>query len=128
MSPCTFDAFATTSGCLVLWTFSKRISKNIIGYHPIRRPRLVNKEEFIECYCEGRKAVSKKDIIKNAWNKAGLYPWDPNIVIGKLPINININIRSVTPPGAGLTINGFKMPANVEQIHDLIQAIKYLDP
>ena len=128
MSSCLFDAFAPTSGCLILWTFSKRISKNIVGYHPIRRPRLVNKEYFIESYCEARKAVGKKYIIRNAWKKAGLCPWDPNIAIGKLPTNINIDIRPVTPPGTGLTLNGFKTLANVQQMYDLIQAIKYLDP
>lgn len=66
-------------------------------------------------------------MIKNAWKKAGLSPWDPNIIIGKLPVNINISIRPVTPSKAGVTVNGFKTPTNVQQIQDLLQAIGNID-
>ena len=88
----------------------------------------VNKQEFIECYCKARKAVGRELVIKNAWKKAGLSPWDPHVVIGKLPINIDISIRPVTPLKAGLMINGVKTPANLQQINELFQAVKNIDP
>lgn len=73
----------------------------------------VNKQEFIEYYYKARKAVSRELIIKNAWKKAGLSPWDPYIVIRKLPINIDINIYLVILLKAGLIINGVKIPINL---------------
>ena len=67
-------------------------------------------------------------MIKNAWKKAGLSPWDPHIVIGKLPINIDISTPPVTPPKAGLIVNGVKTPTNLQQISELFQVIKNIDP
>lgn len=48
--------------------------------------------------------------------------------IGKLPVSININVRPVTPPEAGLAINGVKTPANTQQIYELLEPIKSIDP
>lgn len=71
--------------------------------------------------------MGRELVIKNAWKKAELSPWDPYIVIGKLSINIDISIHPVTPPKARLIINGVKTPANLQQINELFQVIKNID-
>jgi hypothetical protein len=58
----------------------------------------IDKVDFIHLYQEARAKTLVPEIIRKSWAKTGLFPYDPQVVLGQLAINTVIDTRPQTPP------------------------------
>ena len=82
----------------------------------------IDKFDFLEAYPEARTEAFKADTIKNSFAAAGLIPFNPERVLGQL----NIQLKTPTPPGSRSTNSAPKTPHNLKQLEKQASTIKKL--
>ena len=82
----------------------------------------IDKFDFLEAYPEARTEAFKADTIKNSFSAAGLVPFNPERVLGQL----NIQLKTPTPPGSRSTNSAPKTPHNLKQLEKQASTIKTL--
>ena len=82
----------------------------------------IDKFDFLEAYPSAHAATFKADIIKNSFAAAGLLPLNPERVLEQL----NIQLKTPTPPGSQLTNSVPKTPYNSKQLDKQASTIKQL--
>lgn len=97
----------------------------------------VDKVDFLNLYLPARKKAFTDKNIRSAWRHAGLYPYQPNIVLNKWfpqygPRDPSCE-RPITPPDASITIQGsngdvvkllLQTPADVTQVDKFVRLHK----
>ena len=69
----------------------------------------IDKVDFLQAYLKARRDVVTPKIIRQAWTKAGFFPFDPQLILKEYPLpeqnqpsesikQYNITIRRTTPP------------------------------
>jgi pyruvate/2-oxoglutarate dehydrogenase complex dihydrolipoamide acyltransferase (E2) component len=103
---------------------AKYYSNEVVD-HSHEKHYWLDKEDFIEYYQNARKKALRESNILSAWRTTGLLPFNPQIVLDKLPN------RLTTPPESAqiqLILNGSPLNLVVGADHDYIskatQAIK----
>ena len=78
----------------------------------------IDKVRFIEYYIIARNITLNAKIICNAWEKAGLLPYNPDLIlqaftnkynhqlVGQQDQQINLTLRPTTPPEATVSYSG----------------------
>ena len=82
----------------------------------------IDKFDFLEAYPSAHAATFKADIIKNSFAAAGLLPLNPERVLKQL----NIQLKTPTPPGSRSTNSVPKTPYNSKQLDKQASTIKQL--
>ena len=82
----------------------------------------IDKFDFLEAYPQARTGAFKADTIKNSFTAAGLIPFNPERVLGQL----NIQLKTPTPPGSQSTNSAPKTPYNPKQLEKQASTIKKL--
>ena len=82
----------------------------------------IDKLDFLEAYPQARMGAFKAETIKNSFAAAGLIPFDPERMLGKL----NIQLKTPTPPGSQSTNSAPKTPYNPKQLEKQASTIKKL--
>ena len=72
----------------------------------------IDKVDFLEFYKQAREQAMRSEVICSAWEKAGLHPYKPDLILDRFPPQqvenevYNVEIRSSTPEKATLTYSG----------------------
>ena len=72
----------------------------------------IDKFDFLEAYPLAHAGTFKADTIKNSFAAAGLLPFNPDKVLEQL----NIQLRTPTPPDSQSTNSAPKTPYNCKQL------------
>ncbi|KAG2000778.1 hypothetical protein GB937_010843 [Aspergillus fischeri] len=72
----------------------------------------INKFDFLEAYPQARTAIFSADNIKSGFSATGLIPFNPDRVLSQL----NIQLKTPTPPGSRSTNSVPKTPHNLKQL------------
>ena len=82
----------------------------------------INKFDFLKAYPEAHTEAFKADTIKNSFLAAGLVPFNPERVLEQL----NIQLKTPTPPDSQSTNSELKTPHNIKQLEKQASIIKTL--
>lgn len=82
----------------------------------------IDKLDFLSAYPQVRKEAFKMDSIKNGFMATGLVPYNPERVLTQL----NIYLKTPTPPGSQSTNSDPKTPHNLKQLAKKASTIKKL--
>lgn len=82
----------------------------------------IDKFDFLEAYLQAHTEVFRPDTIKNGFAATGLIPFNPERVLGQL----NIQLKTPTPPGSRSTDSAPKTPYNLNQLQKQASTIKKL--
>ena len=82
----------------------------------------IDKIDFLEAYPQARVTAFKVESIKNSFAATGLLPFNPERVLGQL----NIQLKTPTPPGSRSTNSMPKTPHNLKQLEKQASTIKNL--
>ena len=82
----------------------------------------IDKLDFLEAYPQARVTAFKVESIKNSFAATGLLPFNPERVLGQL----NIQLKTPTPPGSRSTNSMPKTPHNLKQLEKQASTIKKL--
>ncbi len=101
----------------------------------------VDKCDFLEFYEFARRQALTPDVIKSAWKKSGLLPFNPDLILSDFRPNpvshvlgierLSLSLRPTTPPEASISYSGsggsgelLFTPANITQMERLMQQFK----
>ena len=95
----------------------------------------VGKRDFITLYQEVRGQITKESTIRHAWEKTGLFSFNPELILDKIRKKdmrkTREKIRPVTPPGVfhvsatGATVSAlFQTPGDIIGVNSIIERIK----
>jgi hypothetical protein len=82
----------------------------------------IDKFDFLEAYPQARTAIFSADNIKSGFSATGLIPFNPNRVLSQL----NIQLKTPTPPGSRSTNSVPKTPHNLKQLKKQETTLKKL--
>jgi hypothetical protein len=90
----------------------------------------IDKVDFLDIYQEARRTAITTENVQNAWRSTGINPWNPNIVMDRLP-KVAITASELRPQTPKLTFtaeNGQSFhacltPANTAQVEQLVQQV-----
>ena len=82
----------------------------------------MDKLDFLSAYPQARKEAFKVDNIKNGFVATGLVPYSPERVLAQL----NIYLKTPTPPGSQSTDSDPKTPHNLKQLEKQASTVKKL--
>ena len=82
----------------------------------------IDKFDFLDAYPEARAETFKANTIKNSFEAAGLVPLNPGRVLEQL----NIHLKTPTPPCSRSTNSAPKTPHNLKQLDKQASTIKRL--
>jgi hypothetical protein len=82
----------------------------------------IDKFDFLEAYPQARTAIFSLDNIKSGFSATGLIPLNLDQVLSQL----NIQLKTPTPPGSRSTDSILKMPYNLEQLKKQESTLKKL--
>ena len=82
----------------------------------------IDKFDFLDAYPEARTETFKANTIKNSFEAAGLVPLNPGRVLEQL----NIHLKTPTPPCSRSTNSAPKTPHNLKQLDKQASTIKRL--
>jgi hypothetical protein len=82
----------------------------------------IDKFDFLEAYPRARAAIFSPDNIKSGFSATGLIPLSPDRVLGQL----NIQLKTPTPPGSRSTDSIPKTPHNLKQLKKQESTLKKL--
>ena len=82
----------------------------------------IDKFDFLDAYPEARTETFKANTIKNSFEAAGLVPLNPGRVLEQL----NIHLKTPTPPCSQSTNSAPKTPYNLKQLDKQASTIKRL--
>ncbi|XP_077660561.1 uncharacterized protein AFUA_3G10430 [Aspergillus fumigatus Af293] len=82
----------------------------------------IDKFDFLEAYPQARTAIFSADNIKSGFSATGLIPLNPDRVLSQL----NIQLRTLTPPGSRSTNSVPKTPYNLKQLKKQETTLKKL--
>jgi hypothetical protein len=82
----------------------------------------IDKLDFLEAYPQARTAIFSSDNIKSGFSAAGLIPLNPDRVLSQL----NIQLKTPTPPGSRSTDSIPKTPYNLKQLKKQESTLKKL--
>jgi hypothetical protein len=80
----------------------------------------IDKLDFLTAYSQARAEAYKSSIIKSAFAAAGIQPYNLDRVISQL----NIKLRTPTPPGSSSSAWSPKTPHNLNQLTRQASSIK----
>jgi len=82
----------------------------------------IDKFDFLEAYPQARTAIFSADNIKSGFSATGLIPLNPDRVLSQL----NIQLKTPTPPGSRSTDSIPKTPYNLKQLKKQESTLKKL--
>lgn len=82
----------------------------------------IDKLDFLEAYPQARTAIFSSENIKSGFSATGLTPLNPDQVLSQL----NIRLRTPTPPGSQSTDSVPKTPYNLKQLKKQESTLKKL--
>jgi hypothetical protein len=82
----------------------------------------IDKLDFLEAYPQARTAIFSSDNIKSGFSATGLIPLNPDRVLSQL----NIQLKTPTPPGSRSTDSIPKTPYNLKQLKKQESTLKKL--
>ncbi|ODM20017.1 hypothetical protein SI65_05003 [Aspergillus cristatus] len=100
----------------------KRTYGRLVEEKMRQRINHIDKLDFLSAYPQARKEAFKMDNIKNGFMAAGLVPYNPERVLTQL----NIYLKTPTPPGSQSTNSDPKTPHNLKQLEKQASTIKKL--
>lgn len=98
----------------------KRVYGRLVGKKARLGFNLITKFDFLEAYPKARIEAFKPDTVKNGFEATGLVPFKPERVLEQL----NIQLKTPTPPGSQSTNLAPKTPYNFKQLEKQASIIK----
>ena len=82
---------------------------------------VIDKVDFLEVWHIVRDKAMTKEVIQSAWQKSGLLPYDPNVVLSQIPPKDSS--RPSTAAGAPLPENQFQTPATTREVEEILKKV-----
>jgi hypothetical protein len=94
----------------------------------------IDKNDFIKLYQQARRETATPSTIASAWQKAGLFPFEPESILNTIPKPEDSNTRPFTPPevifrasDGAIHTQIMKTPANVAEFDALVHQAEQND-
>jgi hypothetical protein len=104
-----------------------RYRQSIIELAALDDSAPIKKKRFIECYYLARAESLTARVIRGGWKAAGLYPWNPEKVLGSSQVKQPHIPRPTTPPSRKHTLpddnETLQTPQKPQHIYTAIQSI-----
>ena len=100
----------------------KRTYGRLVEEKMRQRINHIDKLDFLSAYPQARKEAFKMGNIKNGFMATGLVPYSPERVLTQL----NIYLKTPTPPGSQSTNSDPKTPHNLKQLKKQESTVKKL--
>ena len=82
----------------------------------------IDKYDFLDAFPAARESAFKAETIQNSFAAAGLVPYNPERVLS----NLNIQLKTLTPPGSRSTNSAPQTPYNARQLEKQVSTVKKL--
>ncbi|RJE22627.1 Pogo transposable element [Aspergillus sclerotialis] len=82
----------------------------------------IDKYDFLDAFPAARESTFKAETIQNSFAAAGLVPYNPERVLS----NLNIQLKTPTPPGSRSTNSAPQTPYNTKQLEKQVSTVKKL--